>query len=66
MSQNASPEPGVYNHVARRRDLLKASTELALAQLQRVRRYVKLGEGDRFEAERAIDKAIHDLTEGTE
>ncbi len=57
--------PRDYNAVARHRDLLEASIELALPQLRLVRRYLYSG-GDRFQAERALDKAIRDLTVGTE
>jgi hypothetical protein len=54
-----------YNEVARERDLLKAGIELALPQLDHVRRYIDHG-GAKHEALRALERARRDLTVGVE
>lgn len=56
-----------YGQAARERDLLKAGIELALPELERVKLFIAYGAygyGDRIEAQRALERAVHDLTVG--
>jgi hypothetical protein len=59
--------PRDYNAVARHRDLLEGSIELAVPKLERALAHLRqITPYSTFEDQELIHKAIHDLTVGTE